>query len=422
MNTGIKTLCRKVLHFLNYPNESLKIENYQKLPNKGIPYWKLNAKIYSLKNYLRSISEFPRLNEIHNRPIGIAIKTWKQLLPYNPNNIGNWSGDDLHSVNGTQKIEKLLINTLINLYGGSIKNWQGYITNGGTESNLYTMWIGRNKLIKKYPITQICVIKNDLTHYSITKNSNILHLNNYTSEIDKNNWNYDIYCLEKTIIKLIKKNYHGFIIPITLGYTQTGTNDNYSKVHQTIKKIKKEYYVDFYIFIDAALNGFVLPFSTQNFYPLKLKDISSFSVDLHKAGMTPLPCGVILYRRTLVEYIKDQIPYSPKEDLTISGSRSGIPSVAAYMTLMKLGKNGYKKIIEKSIKLKNQFIEKIKKTKLHNIQIIDNNGISIGIISSRPLPVGIINKYGLFSKRHIYHFNKKKKSLFIYKATFIANV
>lgn len=421
MRTGFKILYRKITHCLNYPDESLRIKDYQKIPKNGISLWKLNIKIHSLKSYFESITKFPRLNEIHSQPSNIAIKTWRKLLPYNPNNIGNWSNDDLRNIKGSQKYEKLLINTLINFYGGSINDWQGYTTSGGTESNLYTMWIGRNKLAKKYDIDQICVIKNDLTHYSITKNSDILNLKSYISEIDKNCWNYDTQCLEKTILELIKKNYHGFILPITFGYTQTGTDDNYLKINQIIKKIKKQNQVDFYIFIDAALNGFVLPFLSKNFHPLRLKQTNTFSVDLHKAGIVPLSCGVILYRKTLEKYINHQILYSSKNDSTISGSRSGISSVAAYMTLMRLGQNGYKKIIKKSINFKNQFIKEISKIPSQRIKIIDNNGISIGIISPKQLPIDIANKYGLFSKRHVYHFDKKNKSLYIYKATFIRN-
>ena len=159
---------------------------------------------------------------------------------------------------------------------------------------------------------------------------------------------------------------------------------------------------------------------TKNFHPLKLEGISSFGVDLHKTGMVPLPCGVILYRKTLEKYIKHQIPYSSNEDSTISGSRSGISPVAAYMTLMRLGEDGYKKNIKKSIKLKKQFIKEIEKLNLQNIQIIDNDGISISIISPNPLPIYVTTKYNLFSKQHQYNFNQTKKPLFIYKATFIA--
>jgi hypothetical protein len=89
------------------------------------------------------------------------------------------------------------------------------------------------------------------------------------------------------------------------------------------------------------------------------------------------------------------------------------------MTLMRLGQNGYKKIITKSINLKKQFIKEISKIPSQGIKIIDNNGISIGIVSPKPLSINILNKYGLFSKCYIYHFNKKESPLFIYKATFI---
>ena len=171
--------------------------------------------------------------------------------------------------------------------------------------------------------------------------------------------------------------------------------------------------------MDAALNGFVLPFLKQNFHPLKNTKINSLCVDLHKAGMIPLPCGVILYKKSLTKYIKHQIPYSSKKDLTISGSRSGIPPVAAYMTIMKLGKKGYKKILNKSIKLKKKFIQKIE-NKFPNIEIIDHkDNVTIGIVSTKQLSKKFTNQYGLYAKKNIYHFKTKKRNVFIYKATFI---
>ena len=424
IKTGIKTLCKKICQSIRYPDTIYTKYNPKddEIPEHGISYWKIKLKLYSIKNNLKYIYNFPRLNEIHNYPHKTAIKTWKTLLPYNPNNIGNWSISSTNLVGKTQKIERSLIRSLIKLYGGSLKNWEGYVTNGGTESNLYSAWIGRNALKINTPIQSICLIKNDLTHYSINKISNILNLNLYSTNLNHQTWSFDIYSMEKTILRLIKNQYRGFIIPITLGYTQTGTNDDYQQIINLLEKLKREKGIFYYTFIDAALNGLVLPFYKKNFKPLKAKNIGSISTDFHKLGMTPLSCGIILYKKKLRKNISFNIPYSVNDDSTLSGSRSGISSTAAYMVTISLGKQGFLKLIKKNIISKNKFIKKIK-SKFPNVEIINpKESTTIGIASKKKLPEYFTNQYGLYAKKNIYHFKNETKNIFIYKATFISKL
>lgn len=421
MRTGLKTLYHKIRNGIDYPDQLLSDLYPKEIPLSGLSWWKIYLKIYSLKNYLKSLEKIPRLNEIRSVPNSVALKVWKNLLPFNPNNIGNWSTPKLFDIHGTQKAENQLINLLIGLYGSSPTEWEGHVTSGGSESNLYAMWLGRNLLTKNCLIKNICVLQNDLTHYSVPKSANILNLDIFQVEINNKTWTFDIPSFEKKVLNLIKKKYRCFIIPLTYGYAQTGTNDSYQKINFLMQKLKKKYSISYYIFIDAALNGLVLPFSKNNFYPLRKKNLDSFSVDFHKFGKVPFSCGVILYRKHLRENIQLKVPFLSDYDSTLSGSRSGISPAAALMVLLSLGKKGFIKNTQESIKLKENFIEIVKK-EFPNIEIIDDkDGVTIGLITDKPLPKKFLDWSGVFAKSMLYHLNNKNRKCFIYKATFISN-
>lgn len=422
MRTGIKTLYYKLNSYIKYPDQFLKVSNPTLFPKFGTSNFKLNLKLRSVESHLKFASKQSRLNEIHGRPHNFALKVWNKLLPYNPNNLGNWSKLKYTDVFGTQKTEWMLIRMMINLYGGKQSDWEGYVTSGASDSNLYAMWLGRNYLLRNCNIDQICVIQNDLAHYSVPKSADILNLDIFNSEISRDTWVFDLDSLEKNIKSKISKGYKSFILPLTSGYAQTGTSDNYKDVIDLLKRIKKTNKINYFVFIDAALNGLITPFIDNNYQPLRSGGVDSINVDFHKFGMVPFPCGIVLYHKRFRKSIESSVPFLKDSDSTLSGSRSGISPTAALMVLISLGKIGFEKAIDRSIKYKNKFIEKLrsKKSEYRDIEIInDKNSLTIGLVSKKPLSHDYLVKMGLYSHRSLYHFKDRKEYLYIYKATFI---
>jgi len=419
MNTGLRKLYRKISLTIKHPNLFLKKGELDKFPKNSSPRWKIKLQLYSLSNTLKEWNLKKKIGALHCQPHPISISVWKKLLPYNPNNLGNWSLANQKKLDGSPKVERQLIKAMIDLYGGSPKSWEGYVTTGATESNIFSAWAGRNFLKNFCKMNQMCLVNTSLTHYSISKAADVVNIQTFSTKLNRKTWSIDLGSLEKTVSKLYKKGYKGFLIPLTLGYTQTGTNDDFQAITRLLKRLEKKLKITTFVWIDAALNGLVLPFTRNNFFPLRNSKIQTFCVDFHKTGMIPIPCGVILYRKSLRKNIENPIQYIYEKDNTLLGSRSGIPSVAAYSVISLLGKRGFKKVIRECQYEKRKFKQKVS-DRLPNVEITDDQeGVSIGLVSRGPLPQDFLSRYGLFAKKYTYHFSTRSEKLYIYKAAFL---
>jgi glutamate/tyrosine decarboxylase-like PLP-dependent enzyme len=289
----------------------------------------------------------------------VAVWAYQYFLEKNPNHLGNWSTKDSKPF-GTQKLERSVIHTMVDLYHGGKKHLEGYITNGGTEGNLYSMWVGKKYLLRHLKKEKLCLLCTDLSHYSIRKNADIMGMDQYITPLHQTAWNMDIQGLYQTIKMLHKKGYRGFCIPLTLGYTQTGTSDDISSITLVIQKLKTQYHdIHFFLWIDAALSGLILPF-IQDFQPFSNPLIQTIVVDYHKLGGVPYPAGIVLYRSHLRHAIQQTIPYLPELDTTLLGSRSGAPAAAIWTTIHTLGKQKMTALIQKQFTVKNYFMNQIR--------------------------------------------------------------
>lgn len=351
-------------------------------------------------------------------------KIWADLLAFNPNNIGNWSIEKQKSVTGSRLFEKNLIKKMINLYNADDQKIEGYCTSGTTEANIYMSWLGRNyfQKNKKAKINEIILLKTDLSHYSISKSANIVGVQTKTICLNEKTWGMDAESFQKIAAKLIKKGKKYFLLPFTLGYTGTGTSDDYSLIIKKIKILKKRHVqIDFFCWIDAALNGLIIPFAKQKFKPFNSSYIKGFATDFHKFAGLPMPSGLLLYRSNLRKLIEQPVDYLKENDNTLLGSRTGIAPIAIWFFIQKNGRKWFRKKINKNLKEKNAFLQKYKHNK--NITIIDkNNLLNIAIIvnpKAKKLRKELENQLHLLFKKTTIKFRKTKKTLLMAKAFFI---
>jgi len=163
----------------------------------------------------------------------------------------------------------------------------------------------RNLLNKKLKTNQIVVIKTGLTHYSITKAANITDIDVTETSLSSNDWGMSPVFLEKTIKKEYQKGKRGFLIPLTLGYTITGSDDPIEEIDKIIIKIQKELVdTSFFCWIDAAFSGIIKPFTENNFSPFSYKNIHAFLTDFHKFPSFPYSSGVVIYKKNLIKNIE----------------------------------------------------------------------------------------------------------------------
>jgi tyrosine decarboxylase/aspartate 1-decarboxylase len=232
---------------------------------------------------------------------------------------------------GTKELEEKVISSLRELLG--LRTAYGHIVTGGTEANILALWAARNESKKKN------VIVPETAHFSIEKAANLLGLEIVKAAVDDEK-RVDIGDVESKI------DSDTCAVVGVAGTTEYGTVDDLSALSEVTCEKKV------YLHVDAAFGGFVLPFLPELGYPvsfdIKAEGIASVTLDPHKMGLVPIPCGCIIFKdkRTL-KYIGTDSPYlTQKTQYTVVGTRTGASSAAAYAVFKLLGREGYREMVK----------------------------------------------------------------------------
>ena len=140
------------------------------------------------------------------------------------------------------------------------------------------------------------------------------------------------------------------VIPI-LGTTYTGEFEPIGEIHDRVVAYNTANGTDIPIHVDAASGGFVAPFLHPHLeWDFRLPQVKSINVSGHKYGLTYPGIGFVVWRS------KDDLP----EDLifhvnylggdmptfTLNFSRPGNQIIGQYYNFVRLGREGYRRIIE----------------------------------------------------------------------------
>jgi len=215
---------------------------------------------------------------------------------------------DLHS----KEFEREVVEWFAKLYG--LDPCWGYLTSGGTEGNLYGVFLGR----ETYP--DGILYYSEETHYSIPKASYMMKIPQVVvpslsnGEID---YDYLKSALEENEDKPA-------IMNLNIGTTMHGAIDNLD----TVCALLKQHQAGFYLHCDAALSGMILPFLTDA-PTLSFKEypIDSLAVSGNKFIGSPMPVAVVLARPNIVNQVGMQVDYIGCKDSTILGVRSGLAAL-----------------------------------------------------------------------------------------------
>ncbi len=270
-----------------------------------------------------------------------------KFLEYPINNLGDPFEDCTYKVQ-THDIEKEVIGFFAKMFRAQPNDYWGYVTNGGSESNLYGLYIARELHPKGM------VYYSESTHYSIKKN---IHLLNIPSIVirSQENGEIDYEDLENTI----RFNRHKPAIVIaTFGTTMMESKDDVSKIKGILKKLAIQ---DHYVHCDGALSGtygaFMDPKPSFDF-----KDgADSIAISGHKFIGSPIPCGVVITKKSHKDRIAKGISYIGSLDTTITGSRNGHSPLYLWYALKHLGLDGLKERYEYSLSVANYCKEEMEK-------------------------------------------------------------
>ncbi len=260
------------------------------------------------------------------------------------NNVGDPFLDSNYHLN-THEYEREVIGYFSELLHASLDTTWGYVTNGGTEGNMYGIYLAR----ELFP--QGLVYYSEATHYSVPKILRMVHARNIMIKSQPNG-EMDYHDLAATI------RIHRDVPPIifaNIGTTMTGAVDNL----QAIKDILQDYVINaYYIHADAALSGMILPF-VDNPQAFDFgAGIDSIAISGHKMIGSPIPCGLALAKKSHVERIARSVEYVATLDTTVTGSRNAITPLFLWHAIHSKGRKGFTTIVNHCITVADYAIQR----------------------------------------------------------------
>ncbi len=257
------------------------------------------------------------------------------LLAYCANNVGD-PFHDSNFLSNTHEMEREVIGLFADMMRLPREDAWGYVTSGGTEGNMYGLYIGR----ETFP-DGIVYFSQD-THYSVVKIMRVLKARNIMiKSLDNGEIDYDD--LHETI--RINRD-SPVIFMANIGTTMKGAVDDVGKVRDILDDLAVSNY---YIHADAALSGMILPF-VDDPQPFGFDaGFDSVAVSGHKMVGSPMPCGVALTRSEYVSRIARSIEYVGVLDTTLTGSRNAITPLMLWYAFQQKGMEGFRQIVRECL-------------------------------------------------------------------------
>jgi len=136
-----------------------------------------------------------------------------------------------------------------------------------------------------------------------------------------------------------------------LGTTYTGEFEPIGEIHDALVAFNAQHDLDIPLHIDAASGGFVAPFLHPDLeWDFRLPLVRSINVSGHKYGLVYPGIGFVIWREQTdlhgdlifhVNYLGGDMP-----TFTLNFSRPGNQIVGQYYNFLRLGRDGYRRIME----------------------------------------------------------------------------
>ncbi|WOX04331.1 histidine decarboxylase [Microbulbifer pacificus] len=258
-----------------------------------------------------------------------------EFLRYPLNNLGDPFGDSTWRVD-SRSFEREVITFFAELLRAPKNDWWGYVTNGGTEGNLYGLYLARELLPKGI------VYYSQDTHYSVAKNLHFLGMRHIMIRSQKNG-EMDYNDLRET---LRARRDIPPIIFANIGTTMTEARDDLNTINHILDELA---FSQRYVHSDAALCGGMAPFMEPRPAFDFADGADSISISGHKFFGSPIPCGIVLARKCNVDRIARSISYIGNLDTTITGSRNGFTPLVLWHTIRSQGVEGLAARVQHSL-------------------------------------------------------------------------
>jgi tyrosine decarboxylase/aspartate 1-decarboxylase len=244
-----------------------------------------------------------------------------------------WAGE---SEGGTLSMEREAVGMMASLLGNP--NAQGYITTGGTESNLASMRLARNTGKQAEPE----IVAPVTMHFSFRLGAELMKIKLVEVDVDDETYLPRIEDVEKAIT------------PRTVGLVCSAPGGSFGTLDPIEAFADLAWRKGLYLHVDGAFGGFILPFMRDLGYEippfdLSVKGVSSMMTDGHKLGLLPIATGFFLANDGSMF---ETIPTETTLIHTTSSTKPGSRAAGAWATFKALGREGYKQSTAHVLKLR----------------------------------------------------------------------
>jgi len=267
--------------------------------------------------------EFDRvLTSMCTEPHPLAREAAERFLATNPGDPGTYE-----TVAG---LERDAIEQLGTIAG--LPEPAGYVTSGGTESNIQAVRIARNRAETDDPN----VVAPTSAHFSFRKAADLLGVELRTAPVLDHRADID------AMARLVDED--TVAVVGVAGSTEYGVVDPIPAIADLAADAGALCHVD------AAWGGFYLPF-TDFAWQFGHADIDTLTIDPHKAGRAAVPAGGLLARsESLLADLAIDTPYlESTSQVTLTGTRSGAGVASAVAAMEALWPDGYREQYERAM-------------------------------------------------------------------------
>ncbi|MGB7544038.1 MAG: tyrosine decarboxylase MfnA [Methanothrix sp.] len=208
----------------------------------------------------------------------------------------------------------------------------GYVSTGGTESNIQAIRAARNEA----GIKNGNIVVPASAHFSFDKIGDILSLEVRKAELDES-------------LRVDLSSVEGLVDERTVALVGIAGTTEFGQVDpiEDLAEIAEEKSI--HLHVDAAFGGFVLPFLKRRFkWDFSLPGVSSITIDPHKMGLSTIPAGGLLFRGPeCLSALETETHYLTRaRQASLTGTRSGAAAAATYAVMMHLGREGFRKMVD----------------------------------------------------------------------------
>ena len=228
---------------------------------------------------------------------------------------------------GTMEIEREAVRMMASLLGAP--EGAGFITSGGTESNLASMRLARAHGGQAQPQ----IVAPVTMHFSFRMGAELMGIELVEAEVDRQSFVPRIEDVERAIT------------PRTVGLVCSAPAGGFGTIEPVDAFADLAQRKGLWLHVDAAFGGFMLPFKRELGHPVEpfdfaLPGVTSMMADGHKLGLMPIATGFFIVREPS---LFDAIPTESTLIHTTSSTKPGSRAAAAWAVMKHLGREGYRR-------------------------------------------------------------------------------